>query len=312
MKLAIVLLTVLGVLAAGSAALVVSGLNSRPEGATAQVLVVQSDLPAATCLTAEHVKREPILMSALPRGSLIDPTQAIGRYLLAPIMKGQVVTEASLAVRGSLTEKMLMLPPGMTVATVTVPSRSVSGGLLQRGCYVQVFATLRDSGTSEIKSVSGTLFTAMQVWSLGDESEETAADAQGWMKGQAPPSGSGTTGMVKVNLLATYEQAGILQMVIDRGTITLTIRSPREEREQSAPQRLLVVDERLRRALGLMPDAPAPSGPVETVYAYAEPNDVNTVVPTPPRPPWIVKVIRGAQVGVEEFPPLDGEIGRNQ
>ncbi len=205
-----------------------------------------------------------------------------------------------------------MLPPGMTVATVTVPSRSVSGGLLHGGCHVQVFATLRDGGSSETKSVSGTLFTAIQVWSLGDEPEDPASNVQEWAKIKVPPSGAGTTGMVKVNLLATYEQAGILQMVGERGTITLTIRSPREEQEQSDPQGPLVTDERLRRALGLVPDEPVPSEPAETVLAYVEPDDANMVAPAPPKPPWIVKVIRGAEVGVEEFPPQDEKIGRNQ
>jgi Flp pilus assembly protein CpaB len=258
MKLAIVVLTGLGVLAAGSAAVVVRGLKVRPETPVAEILVVQSDLPSAMCLTAEHVRREQVPVSALPRGCLVDPTQAIGRYLIAPLLKGQAVTESSLAARGSLTEKMFMLPPGKTIATLTVPSRSINGGLLRAGCYVHVFATVRESASSEARSTSGTLFTAMQVWSLGDEPGGLTPAGQEQEKAKSQSSSAGTAGTVKVSLLATYVQARILQMVIERGTITLTIRSPRDV-EQSGTQTQLVADENLRTALGLVADAPVPT-----------------------------------------------------
>jgi len=306
MKLAVTILITLGVLAAGSAALVVKAMKVRPGASVAQVLLVQSDLPAATCLTGEHVKREPVPTSALPRGCLFDPTQVIGRYLIAPLMKGQVVTESSLAARGSPAEKMFMLPPGMTVATITVPSRSINGGLLRAGCYVHVFATLREGGSAETKSVSGTLFKAMQVWSIGDEPGGLAPAVQEQEKTKGQSSSAGTTGMVKVSLLATYEQAGILQIVSERGTITLTIRSPREVKESDG-QTELVADENLRRALGLVPEEPT-----ETVLPYVEPKDVNDGTPALPKPPRRVKVIRGTEVKVEEFMPEDQENGRNQ
>lgn len=306
MKLAVITLTVLGVLAAGSAALVVRAMKIRPGAPMTEVLVVQSDLPAATCLTAEQVRREPVPTLALPRGYLITPAQAIGRYLITPLLKGQALAESSLAARGSLAEKMFMLPPGTTVATITVPSRSINGGLLRAGCYVHVFATLREDGSAQAKSVSGTLFKAMQVWSIGDEPGGPAPAVQEPEKAKSQSSRAGTTGTVKVSLLATYEQAGILQIVSERGTITLTIRSPREVEESDA-QTELVADETLRQALGLVPDEP-----VRPVLGYVGPKDTNDIVPAPPKPPRRVKVIRGTDIKVEEFTPQDEENGRNQ
>ncbi len=310
MKLAVTILIALGVLAAGSAALVVKAMKLRSGTPTAQVLVLQSDLPAATCLTAEHVQREPVPTSALPRGCLIAPTQAIGRYLIAPLLKGQVLTESVLAARGSLAEKMFMLPPGTTVATIAVPSRSINGGLLRAGCYVHVLATLREGGSAQAKSVSGILFKAMQVWSIGDEPGGPTPAVQEQEKTRGQSTSTGTTGMVKVSLLATYEQAGILQIVNERGTITLTIRSPREVKESDG-QTELVADENLRRALGLVPDEPVLDESTETVLAYVEPKDANDAAPAP-KPPRRVKVIRGTSVKVEEFMPQDEENGRNQ
>jgi len=306
MKLAVILLTALGILAAGSAAVVVRGLKAHSEPPPAQVLVLQSDLPAATCLTAEHVKREPVPISALPRGCLIDPTQAIGRYAVVPLLKGQVLTESSVAARGSLAEKMLMLPPGTTVATISVPSRSINGGLLRAGCYVHVFATLHEGGSAEAKSVSGTLFRTMEVWSLGDEpgGPSPAPAVQEQEKAKSRFSSGGTNSTVKVSLLATYEQARILQMVSERGTITLTIRSPREAEESDTPTDV-VADEGLRTALGLAQDEPT-----ETVLAYVGAKDVNEAMPA--KPPLRIKVIRGTKVDIDEFPQQDEENGRNQ
>lgn len=287
--------------------MVAKAMKGRPAALMAQVLVVQSDLPAATCLTAEHVMREPVATSALPRGCLIDPTQAIGRYLIAPLLKGQVLTEAALAARGSPAERMFMLPQGMTVATITVPSRSINGGLLRAGRYVHVFATLREGSSAQVKPISGTLFKAVQVWSIGDELGAPAPGVQEQETTKGQSSSAGTTGMVKVSLLATYEQAGILQIVSERGTITLTIRSPREVME-SGGQTELVADENLRRVLGLAPE----EEPTETVLPYVEPKDANDGTPAPARRPRRVKVIRGTEVKIEEFTSEDQENERDQ
>ena len=306
MRLAIIVLAVLGLLAAGSAAVVVQTMKLRVGVPVAEVLVAQMDLPASTCLVAENVKRESIPTPALPHGCLLDPSQAIGRYLIAPLLKGQVVTESCLVARGSLAEKLYTLPPGMTVATVAVPSRSINDSLLYSGCYVDVLASLREGAGSDARFVSGTLFKMIQVWGTGDDAGGLAPSSQDQQKAKGKSAGAG--GTIKVHLLATEEQTEILQMVGERGTITLTVRNPREV-TPSGLQAELVADENLRRALGLMPEPPV-------TIALAEPApgpaDMNEVDPLPLKPPRIVEVILGQKVTEQKFPPKDDESGRNQ
>lgn len=296
MKMAIVLLTTLGILAAGSAALVVQSMKARSGPSAVEVLVMQMDAPATMCLTAEHVARQPVPARALPRGCLLDPSQAIGRYLVAPLMKGQVVTESNLVARGSLTEKLYGLAPGMTVATVAVQARSINDYLLYPGCYVDVLAALREGPASDAKYISGTLFRAMQVWSTGDESGGPTPTAQD--KDKAASRRSVANGTVRVHLLASEEQTKILQMVGERGTITLTVRNPKEA-TQAGPQTELVADENLRRALGLMPEESVPPPPGPAAVEVSQPD----AVPPPAKPPRVVTVIQGQKVTEQTFPP---------
>jgi pilus assembly protein CpaB len=306
MKTAVGILTLLGILAAGSAALVMQALKPARETPMVRVLMVQGDLPAMTRLTAEEIKLEMVPRAALPKGCLIDPSQVIGRILSVPLMKGQLVTESSLVPRGAAAEKMMTLPPGMGVATVAVPSRSVNGGLLYPGCFVDVLAAIQEGSGSRAPLVSGTLFKAMQVWSLGDETGGPVPVEQEEKAKKRPPSGSGT---IKVNLLVNEEQAKILQVVAERGSVTLMIRNPREA-AQAGPQTELVADEGLRRALGLVPEEP---NSMEAAVVQEAPEDVNESKPAPPpKPPRIVQVILGSNVKDEVFPPKDEENEKDQ
>jgi pilus assembly protein CpaB len=278
MKSAVVILTVLGILAAGSAALLVGAIRPARQAPTVRVLMAQSDLPAMTRLTADDVKVETVPREALPKGCFIDSSQVIGRALSTPLMKGQLLTESSLVARGAPAERMMALPPGMGVTTVTVPARSVNGGLLYPGCIVDVLATIPENPGSKTGVVSGTLFKAMQVWSLGDETGGPAPAQEEKARNQTFGNSSGT---IKVSLLVNEQQTKILQSVAERGSFTLMIRNPREV-AQAGPQTELVADEGLRRALR----SPEPDPPPK---------------PSPP-PSQTVRVIRGSSVQEQVFP----------
>jgi pilus assembly protein CpaB len=303
MKFAVGILTVLGILAAGSAALIVQGMRAGREIPTARVLILQGDLPAMTRLTADHVKLETVPRAALPQGCLINPVQAVGRILSVPLMKGQVLTESSLVARGAPAERMILLPPGMGVTTIAAPSRSVNGGLLYSGCFVDVLASIPAGPGLDKRTVSGTLFNAMQVWSIGDATDAPVVVEQGRTKS---PSSSASGGVIKVNLLVKKEQAKILQMVEERGQISLLIRNPLEV-VPSDPNAPIVADEDLRRALGLMPPEPVAVAPAVAQMGTKDVNEARLS-----KPPRIVQVIEGQKVKNEVFPWKDGENGRNQ
>ena len=91
MKWAVVILVILGLVAALSAALLISGspLNRRaglkvsPED---DVVMAAKPLPAASVITSSDVKKCKALRKELPEGYLSSPIQAIGKILDVPIV----------------------------------------------------------------------------------------------------------------------------------------------------------------------------------------------------------------------------------
>jgi len=58
---------------------------------TAHALVAQQDLRPGTEITAEMVEPRPVPEGLLPEGHLTDTEQAIGRMLIAPVKKNEVL-----------------------------------------------------------------------------------------------------------------------------------------------------------------------------------------------------------------------------
>ena len=102
MKVAIVVLLILGVLAAGSTALLFGWVQTRNAGqspavAMVDVVLAEADLPARTRLVADHVKVERVPQAGLPAGCYINKAQAIGKTLKIAVVKGQPLTAVMLS-----------------------------------------------------------------------------------------------------------------------------------------------------------------------------------------------------------------------
>jgi len=292
MKLAVVLLVVLGVLAAGAAALVVGAVKSgpeirSPEAQTVGALVAQKDLAAMTILTEGAVQTEMIPRSALPKGYLLNPVQAIGKSLRVEVMKGQVVTESCLAAPGSPADCLPRIPTGMRVVTIPVSSRSISGGFLCPGCLVDVITTAEQPGSSSrSRTVSRTLLQRTKVWGVDDE---TIVSIQTQGGNSSPKSNPGGSGTLRVSLLVDTRQAEALQAATARGPITLAIRNPLDEAIDEPND--VPIDQNEPLAPDPIDDAPTGKG-----------NGPQTMGP-PPEPLRTVEIIRGTKVTPKTFSP---------
>jgi pilus assembly protein CpaB len=292
MKLAVVLLVVLGVLAAGAAALVVGAVKSgpelrSPEAQTVGALVAQRDLAAMTILTEDAIRTEMIPRSALAKGYLINPVQAIGKSLRVEVMKGQVVTESCLAAPGSAADCLPRIPAGMRVVTIPVSSRSVSGGFLCPGCIVDVITTAEQPGSSSrTKTVSRTLLQRTKVWGVDDD---TIVSIQTQGENSSPKSNPGGSGSLRVSLLVDTRQAEVLQAATSRGSITLAIRNPLDE----------TIDEPNDASI----DRSEPLGLEAVDEAPADKANGQQAVEPPPEPLKTVEIIRGTKVTPKTFSP---------
>jgi pilus assembly protein CpaB len=227
MKLVLVVLVMLGLVAAGAAAVLFQALNldlTKGPAPAVDVLVVQEDLPARTRLTAEHLKVEAASRTGLPQGYFISSAQAVGKVLKVAVVKGQPLSESCCIAKGSIDD---LLRPGMLAFPAPLPRRSTSIGLLYPGCIVDVFATFPLSRNEKADAVVTPLLQNIQVLAVEDDTVMPAApdSARGTLP-TVKKSSSSSSQSVTVTLEVNARQAAALQLAMEKGTLGLAMRNP--------------------------------------------------------------------------------------
>ncbi|MBM4028429.1 MAG: Flp pilus assembly protein CpaB [Planctomycetes bacterium] len=142
MRFAVIILVMLGLLAAGAAAILFQGLSIRftqqDKTADVTVIVAQADLPARTRLASEHVQVETVPNMGLPQAYFTSPAQAVGKILKVAVVKGQPLAASSFLPETAVDD---LLRPGMLAFQISLARRSTVADLLYPGCIVDVFAT---------------------------------------------------------------------------------------------------------------------------------------------------------------------------
>ena len=231
MKWAILVLVVLGIVAALSATFLVNALRTEKNAELSgkgevNALVATRSLPAMSWVTSQHIAVKKLPRKGLAVDYLSDPTQVIGKVLAVPIVKDQVLTRSSLIIEGSGAQLAAALPPGMRAVSVPVSQYSVMGGLLYPGCLVDVIATfrLRSGNTEKGQAISTTLLHNVQVLAVQNESIVSKAEKQG-VKDKIS-GGYSSQSQLSVTLMVNTKQTEALQLAMDNGKITLAMRNP--------------------------------------------------------------------------------------
>ena len=230
MKLGIIILVVLGLIAAACAALLVgvlgTGSSTRVEAASGiEVAVAKRSLPAVTVITLEHVAKQAVGKNDLPQGQglLANPTRVIGRILAVPVVEGQVLTESCFVSDGMGAQLAAAIPEGMRAVTLSLSSRALPDALLlYPGSVVDVLFSFKFSGR-DIKGEAGCLTILSGIQVLVVQGDSVVANPE--QEGAAKTRRSGGGGL-QVTLLVDPKQAEALQVLADNGNISLTIRNP--------------------------------------------------------------------------------------
>jgi len=231
MKFAVVVLVMLGLLAAGSAAFLFQWIQARNAAQTSrqsqevQVLVAVTDLPGRTRLKEEHIVLEQAARTGLPTGYFTSPAQAIGKTLKLAVVKGQPLTPSCFLPENAIDD---LLQPGMLAFQISLNRRSTAVDLLYPGCVVDVFATFPLQDRSKGDAVVTPLLQNIQVLGVRDETVVTVAEEQD-SKNPTPKTerrGISSGGNVTVALAVTSRQAAALQLTAERGTLGLAMRNP--------------------------------------------------------------------------------------
>jgi len=224
MKIAVIILVLLGLVAAGASAVVVQMLAARNAEATPMVQVVQAQgvIPALTPLKREHMVEGKAPPSGLPNGYLSSTAQAIGRVLRVPIEEGQVLAQEYFVPEGTASDMIRLIPPGMLAYSATLSGGAVNRHLLYPGCVVDILAVFGLSRSAKGQAVALTLLQNIQLVAIENETVLSHPALEGESKRRA----AGSRDRFVVTFKVDPEEAKALQLAAQYGRIAVALRNP--------------------------------------------------------------------------------------
>ena len=232
MKWGIIILIILGLVAAGSAALLMGALSvdtsaseEKPQESI-EIALAKMPMPAGTVITNELITEEMFSRDELPEGPLLSTQQIIGRVLRVPVVEGQVLTESCLVKEGIGAILASQIPHGMRAVTVIITSKIMPDGiLLYPGCVVDVLVSYQLSNRNhEGEAISQTMLTGIIVLAISGDSVVSKPVEEGGAKKSS--SGRGRL----VTLLVNTYQAEALHLAVENGSLTMTLRNPLDKK----------------------------------------------------------------------------------
>lgn len=253
--------------------------------------------PSAMLITAK------VSAEMAPEGTFSEAGELQGRVTQAPIYKGQPVMATLLAPKGSAGGLQALVPKGMRAITLAIDEYSGVGGFLTPGCRVDVLSTVQGEKGGEM--VARTVVENVLVTAVGQRMTLTAE------KGQERPSAS-------VTIIATPDQAKLIELAAATGRPRLVLRNPRDEAAHG--NRDVALSELRSGAnasagggflAGLFGanNAPRrdpfatqePTAAVEAAVPATQPSTLAGDAPTEPRY-WTVRIIRAGNESQVQFP----------
>lgn len=236
MKWGIIVLLILGIAAAASAAILVGILRtdsstsaSKNSSSNVEVAMAKISMPAMTIMTLDHVIKEEVAKEDLPEGRLSSPSKVIGKVLAVPVVKGQILTDSCFVTEGTGALLAAALPYGMRAVSINLSSRAIPDELLlYPGCVVDVIVSFKLSSADRSKgqAISTTMLRGIQVLAVAGDSVVSKQDKEGKSTAKARRTGS----TVVVTLMVEPKQAEALQLAANNGSISLAIRNPLDKR----------------------------------------------------------------------------------
>lgn len=245
------------------------GTGPATEAPTQAVVVAAADLQMGASLGPDDLKVMRFPEGQAPEGAFADPAEAVGRGVIAPMVKNEVVLAAKLAGKDAGAGLPPLIPEGMRAVSVRVNEVVGVAGYVLPGTRVDVLAT--HSPTNQpIDTVSRVVLANVQVLAAGTRIEQDQTDQK-------------AVQVSVVTLLVDPEQAERLALASTEGKIQLALRNPLDQGSPQTPGIRPAVLMGTGRAV-------APSSAPRTARARtAEP----VTTPAPPPPPPTVEVIRG-------------------
>lgn len=230
MKLQSILVVALALVFGGSAAVGVrSFVNSRgtaaPKADTVPVVVVIADISRGEMITSDVITMRNQTKDMVPAGALTKPEDAIGRVVAIQLVKDETVLAAKLLPKGARPGLEAFVLPGMRAFTIHTPTASSGvAGFVMPGNMVDVLLTVTDwesgeNGKGTRGAITATLLQRVEVLAV-DQHIDAPADNK-----------VGAQEMRSVTLLVTPDQANLVDLGQNKGTLHLSLRNQKDEQD---------------------------------------------------------------------------------
>ena len=225
---------------------------------TRAVVYAAADIQRGETIKAELLEVRQVPVDQVPANSLDKAADAVERAAHMPMLKGDVVAEAKLAPKGSGSGMAALIRPGMRAFTIQTPSFSSSlAGFLLPGNRVDVLLTMVTQGgpDDEMGGAATTLLLQdVEILAVHTTVNTPAANKMDPNEARS------------VTLLVTPDQASLLDLGQNKGTLHLSLRNPKDK-GTSTTKPAMAADLQIPR------------------MKKPKPADVPLVMPTPPPPP---------------------------
>ena len=237
MKWTIVGLFALGVIAAVAAAVLVAKFSASGDSATdnpdqpipdVPVVVATKPLEPMTIITPDAVTIATKKRSILPLGSFTDTSQVLSKVLKSNAQQGEILKETDFYTKGSPAELAAALKDGERCVNVALNDSMGLEALLYPGSLIDVMCSMhlrsQDENQSTEQPISMTLIEKCRVLAVGRETIVHQTDgAASSDEGAAQRAGRPT-----VALAVTTDQAEKLKLAMQEGSVSLSLRNPRD------------------------------------------------------------------------------------
>ena len=200
-----------------------------PEVQQVTVPMAAVDLPAGRTisvgdLTVRQLTWKQIREMGLPREFMSKPSQLTGRILRNPVTKGVSFSPDDLYPVGTGPSVAERLKPGYRAVSVPLDNSQAEMTLLSPGAVVDVmFRTFAGRGVPE---TTVTLLEHVEILAIGEQIFPGG-------RVEATANRSGRSSMV--TLACTPQQASALKVIEGRGSLSLVLRGPEDDRLVTAP-----------------------------------------------------------------------------
>jgi len=188
-------------------------------------VTAKEDIAPGTTIRDTDLELKDLPAGDAPANAFHSPAQVLGRVVTSQVIKGQPIVEQLLAPRGALGGAQAMIPPGMRAVTLEVNEYSGVAGLLIPGSHVDVVQTIRGKG-DETALKAKTIVENLTVIAVGRRT--------GTVTPANPNGGGGGEELAKsVTLLATAEQAEVIDLASHMGSPRLVLRNVGDDKRGS-------------------------------------------------------------------------------